>query len=171
MKIQLILSLYIFINFPLFSQTTIKGKIILKNPSYKELVLKNTKIFLKTDFHSDIKIDSTTIDKNLSFSFENIVRDSVSLSIEPRSYPINTSYILKLKNKKVVNLKIEYNPVCEYSKTDSICPKCKKIDKVVPIAYGLIFLKKSNADKVKLGDCVISDCDPHWHCKRDDLDF
>lgn len=171
MKTKLLILLFFLINFLVFSQTTINGKLILKNPSHKEFALKNTKVFLKNNFRSDIKIDSTTIDENFSFSFKDITKDSVSLSIEPRNYPINTSYILRLKDKKNIDLEIPYAPICDYSKTDSICPKCKKIDKVVPIAYGLIFLKKSDADKVKLGGCVTTGCDPNWYCKRDDLDF
>jgi hypothetical protein len=47
-------------------------------------------------------------------------------------------------------------------------------DEIIPIVYGLPgkrLLKKAERGAVKLGGCVITDCDPKWHCKRHNIDF
>jgi len=54
------------------------------------------------------------------------------------------------------------------------CPICNKTDEAIPIAYGeptkrtLIKAKKGN---IWLGGGTITNCDPHWYCKRDKINF
>jgi hypothetical protein len=165
--------IFIIISSFSFSQKTIRGEVILFNSDDKELVAGKTYIYLKDDFHSVIATDSVFIDDNLKFEFKNIFRDSVNIFFRPRNYPYNVSYNIKLigNEKKWLNLKIKYSPNCPYSKTNNICPKCHNSKKVVPIIYGLFLLEKDQADKVKLGGCVSSGCDPYWHCKKHKLNF
>lgn len=72
---------------------------------------------------------------------------------------------------------------CQYSKDDSICPICLKIDKVIPIEYGYLVITEEEHKKMydknqnedlrtfKSGGCEISGCDPFWYCKRDSISF
>lgn len=72
---------------------------------------------------------------------------------------------------------------CQYSRADSICPICLKIDKVIPIEYGYLVIteeehkKRNNKNQnedlrtFKSGGCEISGCDPFWYCKRDSISF
>jgi hypothetical protein len=68
--------------------------------------------------------------------------------------------------------------LCKYdaSLNNKRCPVCKKKNKVIPIRYGLLgSIKgdplKNNGRTFKAGGCKISDCDPHWYCKRDKIEF
>ncbi len=59
-------------------------------------------------------------------------------------------------------------------KNEKTCPVCQKHDEVIPIIYGeprKRLFKDSLKGKVRLGGCVISDCDPNWFCKRDEKEF
>lgn len=156
-----------------FAQNTLKGKLILPKKEYIDLVVGKTKVLIRSDFHSKIFIDSTLVDENLSFTFPNIPNDNVTVSFSPGGFPSNIAYNVNLKKGKTTKLKVKYSPICMYSETDSICPKCKKNDKTIPIVYGLIILKNKEKDgeTVKLGGCVSYGCDPHWYCRRDKYKF
>ncbi|MDB5202802.1 MAG: hypothetical protein JWQ27_2211 [Ferruginibacter sp.] len=55
-----------------------------------------------------------------------------------------------------------------------VCPICLKSDMVIGIIYGKPgkeAIKLSEAGKLKLGGCVISDKSPHQFCKRDKIAF
>ena len=54
------------------------------------------------------------------------------------------------------------------------CPICDKTDEAIPIVYGeptKSKLKKAKKGKIWLGGDTISNCDPHWYCKRDKINF
>ena len=155
------------------SQTNIKGKVSLPKNEYYHLVAEKTKVYIKANFKSDEILDSTIVNKNLEFHFYNVLHDSVNLFFKPRNYPYNISYNLDLKKNKVNRLNVKYSPVCMFAKSDSICPKCNRSDKVIPIIYGLVILKQGHKDgeNVKLGGCVRSGCDPQYYCKRNKYRF
>jgi len=61
---------------------------------------------------------------------------------------------------------------CEYKKSifKPPCHICGKRDMVVPIIYGYgtdELFKRYKEGKVEIGGCIIRDCQPKWHCKRD----
>jgi hypothetical protein len=67
-----------------------------------------------------------------------------------------------------------HNP-CIYDRRekDKTCPVCGKKNKVIPIRYGLLIDlngKKSKKDFYP-GGCEVTNCDPHWYCKRDKKKF
>lgn len=77
----------------------------------------------------------------------------------------------------IIQLNVQFPPECFYNKNvkQKICPLCKKKDKVIPILYGLT-VPKTGVPTFKYGEyepagCEISDCDPTWYCKRDNLRF
>ncbi len=54
------------------------------------------------------------------------------------------------------------------------CPICKKIDQVVPVVYGEPTNKLLRKDKkgiIVYGGYTITNCFPHWYCKRDKIKF
>ena len=54
-----------------------------------------------------------------------------------------------------------------------ICPTCKRLDKVIPIHYGLPDFGMTGMPGIdfQVGGCTRSNCDPDWHCKRDSTQF
>lgn len=84
------------------------------------------------------------------------------------------------------SLTIVYSVYCKFDRSakDKTCPTCGKDDMVIPIRYGLLLagvqkINRSETSEIQKpetldyfpGGCVISGCDPNWHCKRDGLDF
>ncbi|RKR11734.1 hypothetical protein C8C83_3480 [Flavobacterium sp. 90] len=189
MKEKILLYL-LLISFSCFSQTgKLNGKLILKDTENYKKVLENTYIILKTS----IKTDSIKVDSDLRFVFEDVKAEKkIKIFISPRTYPINTYYIMDLKKNEIKNVEIPYTSTCPYSKDrNNVCPTCSKNDKVLPIVYGLIATvnykdkdgnptdkngniiskKESKKVKYKSGGCVVSDCQPTWFCQRDKLNF
>ncbi len=153
------------------------GKIIgwlnLQDFENKKTVTENTFVILT----SKTITDSVKIDNDLSFKFEHLPSDTFHLSISPRSYPYNSTYILYLKTGETENINLEYSSTCPYDKSkDGMCPICKKKDEVIPIRYGLLSFKidknkKTDKRKYKPGGCIIMDCQPNWFCERDQKSF
>ena len=63
--------------------------------------------------------------------------------------------------------------ICEYDLIGSgDCPVCGRSDEAIPIVYGEPAgrtLRKAKKGKVYLGGCAVTQCDPHWYCKRDNV--
>jgi hypothetical protein len=60
---------------------------------------------------------------------------------------------------------------CKSSK--KVCPQGHS-DNIIPIIYGYPTnrnLNKAKKGKIKLGGCVVTDCDPKWHCTKHNIDF
>jgi hypothetical protein len=142
----------------------IKGRVIDKETNEKlpfvKVTLADQKIERSTDFDGVFNIDS-------------LPKGIYQISI---SYPgYNGGDITSIINSQdtVIELLIELPFPCPQGH-GSICPICKKEDQVIPIEYGIPrkrLVRKAKRGKVKLGGCVIKDCDPDWYCKRDDKEF
>jgi len=51
---------------------------------------------------------------------------------------------------------------------DRQCPKCGRV--LIPIAYGYpseSTFEESEAGRVRLGGCVVTQADPQWWCEND----
>ncbi|CAM4114173.1 MULTISPECIES: hypothetical protein [Flavobacterium] len=184
-KIIILFLITILNSFFGFCQTgEIHGKLILEDLENYQVVLKNTMIILK----SKTRNDTIKVDKNLEFKFKNLSTDTLNVFILPRNYPTNTYYRVNLKEGEIQKLELKYSSVCPYSKTqNTICPICKKDDKVISITYGFVAsVKFRDKDgeitdkngkpileerKVKYGGCVVTDCHPNWFCTRDEMEF
>ena len=47
-------------------------------------------------------------------------------------------------------------------------------DKLIRIVYGLPTkraMRKAKRGKIRLGGCIVSDCDPQWYCKKHNIEF
>jgi hypothetical protein len=155
----------------------ISGKLLIATEEERNSLPSKVYAILK---YENIK-DSVQIDENFNFKFENLRSGKYYLSFSVRNYPINRFYIFNLKNSEKINQNVELKPICSFqnSKEKTNCPVCKKVDKVIPIAYGLRVSivpkgKKGNyksENKVHEGGCVVSDCQPNWYCERDKNEF
>ncbi len=79
---------------------------------------------------------------------------------------------------KVSYIEIIYPLTCTYDKNrcNKTCPKCRNMDQVIPIRYGLIvddlFYDEKNEEEYYPGGCELyGKCNPNWHCKRDKVEF
>ena len=176
MKFNLLYTILFLITFSQgFCQSgEIGGKLMIANEEERSSLPSKIYAILK---HENIK-DSIQVDGNFNFKFENLRSGKYYVSFSVRNYPINRSYIFNLKEGEKINQDIELKPICAFqnSKEKTNCPVCKKIDKVIPISYGLSVSivpkgKKENTNrknKVHEGGCVVSDCQPNWYCERDE---
>lgn len=126
---------------------------------------------------------SVYTDSSGNFEIQNVEPGLNDLNIRFNWFDDSTLKEIYVSDDKITDLIINYDSYCQYSKADSICPVCKKIDKVIPIEYGYIVITeeehKNMFDKslkedlrtFKSGGCEISGCDPFWYCKRDSISF
>ena len=100
------------------------------------------------------KLQTVLIETDLSFKFEYIETDTISLSIPGnREDYIFPSFYLSEN---------------DISKNDKTCPICKKKNKVIPVEFGLFINDPKKAYNM---GCLITDCEPNWYCKRDKITF
>jgi hypothetical protein len=83
---------------------------------------------------------------------------------------------LKMSDSSKTHLTIHFPFDCPLNKYTGgkICPGCKRMDKVIPIYYGLLdplSVKGEPGIDFDMGGCVRTACDPRWHCKQDNTDF
>lgn len=149
-----------------FSQTgTIKGYI---HDTYEKEALAFANVILIGH-----KIGANT-DLDGNFIIESIPVGSYDLKITYVGYPDATLTSINVSKDTIIDLYIDYPPPCEYNQSDKTCPICKKKNQVIPIIYGLPnkrLLNASKKEKVRLGGCTITACDPKWYCKRDEKEF
>ncbi len=71
------------------------------------------------------------------------------------------------------------NTLEEYGKAglplgENTCPVCRRYDKVVRVIYGMpsheLFLEAEKG-LVHLGGCCVSEVNPQWYCRRDNVEF
>ncbi len=173
MKTVLLILLF---NVACFAQSSINGTLVLNDPADHDFVVANTWVVLE----QGTRTDSTRIDNNLHFVFKDVTAERPKLKITPRHYPVDTGYSLTNLKEGENKIEINYSPTCPFGKTGNVCPVCHKSDDVIPISYGLLVTiekKESQPDAstakrtYKPGGCVVSDCQPQWHCEHDDKDF
>ena len=174
-KILILLTCFTLLGFA--QKVEFKGQLILDVPEDYKSVANKTKIFIEIDK----KVDSTVVNDSLKFSFKNLKFGKAKISFKPNSIP-GRIYLVEIdKNIIGKTAELTYSLTCKYNKSinKKTCPTCKKGDKVLPIAYGLIMEgrftgegnKEKKKKKYKAGGCVTTNCDPNWYCERDDIKF
>lgn len=153
----------------------IYGKLELTNNEFGSKTIGETYIVFKCKS----KTDSVKVNENLEFSIKNLKAETYNLSISPRSYPTRQTFKIILKESEKIEVYLPYSPICPFKEKKTDCPKCKSQKNVIPISYGLEVeilspeerKQKKKMQKTKAGGCLISDCQPHWHCVKDNIDF
>ena len=103
--------------------------------------------------------------------FENIRPGTYSLRTSDISY--GKTHFENIEIGKDTVLRLDLRKACIYNRSlkDRRCPACRKKDLVIPIVYGLLISMKGEGVDFISGGCTIVPCQPHWHCKRDHLNF
>jgi len=90
----------------------------------------------------------------------------------------DTSLYVNVAANQTTNIYLQLPKPCIYDKNenDKTCPKCNKIDQVIPIVYGeLVFPDTIETNEwfenIYSGGCIVTECDPNWYCKRDKTKF
>lgn len=143
----------------------LKGRILDPNKkgqsAYVAIFLQETRLKTSTDFDGYFSIDS-------------IPSGVYELKLISIGYPDSIITNINIITDSIIDLNIEYPPLCKYNYSKDICPVCHKKDKTIPIIYGLPgkkLMKMSNKGKAILGGCVMTSCDPFWYCKRDKIHY
>ena len=114
-------------------------------------------------------------DKDLNFSFDSLFSGITLLRIIGAIQMDTLIKNILIQDGKTTHLEITLRCKYDKNKKDRTCPKCRKKDQSIPIAYGLLVdTGKKSKQKEKeffTGGCVISGCDPNWYCKRDKIKF
>lgn len=86
---------------------------------------------------------------------------------------VQTDSILVQKGQQLV-LDITLNGPCLYDRPADQTPTCPEnhTDNIIPIVYGFIAqAADSKNDEIRLGGCIVTDCDPKYYCKRHQIEF
>lgn len=109
-----------------------------------------------------------------SFYVYGLSNDTHRIRIQYQTFR-DTSFTFVFDSAHYV-FEFQYTIICDYdqSGTKHDCPVCHKQDQVIPISYGYpssIGIERANKGEIYLGGCMVSDCDPQWHCKRCKKEF
>tara|TARA_A100000171_G_scaffold50991_1_gene63882 strand:+ start:50 stop:550 length:501 start_codon:yes stop_codon:yes gene_type:complete len=142
----------------------IEGKLVPTDSSGYEIIENIEFVFLKL---SEKKNRLIEVQSDLSFVIDSIESDSVTL-IVPGSLRKST-YNISFSNNETKKIELPISYFCQYDKSinNKTCPICYKTNKVIPTTYGLGFSIK---ESYNLG-CLVTDCEPNWYCKRDEITF
>ncbi|PKL78364.1 MAG: hypothetical protein CVV25_11930 [Ignavibacteriae bacterium HGW-Ignavibacteriae-4] len=173
-KLVIPVLLLLIISIQELSTGTIKGKVFDVNTESP---------VVGASIRTKYSTKSVYTDSSGNFEIQNIDSGLNYLNISFNWYDDSTLKDIHVSDDKITDLIINYDSYCQYSKADSLCPVCKKIDKVIPIEYGYLVITKEEYEKrndknqkedlrtFKSGGCEISGCDPFWYCKRDSISF
>lgn len=171
---RLLLLLFLFTQISIFGQHahTLIGEVI---DGKEKIPVTGATIRLLDSILTKTMIQYTVSDYDGVFTLTNIPSGSYKLQIVPVGY--RDSIFTVIVNQDT-SLRFDISRNCEYKSTlkQKTCPNCRREDKVIPIEYGLFIFKKERykkliGKKMILGGCMISDCQPLWYCKRDELKF
>ncbi|WP_231403184.1 carboxypeptidase-like regulatory domain-containing protein [Hymenobacter guriensis] len=110
-----------------------------------------------------------------SFKIYNIPIGVYRLNIKSIGFRDTTIMQVKITSGQATSVNINFPIGCHFNnQKGNECPYCKKQDATIPIVYGFPsnrVMQRAKHNKLKLGGCVTTGCDPHWYCKRDERDF
>lgn len=107
-----------------------------------------------------------------NFKFDSIPTGTYSVTARYSAYGDTTIFNIVVAADSITIVNFILPPPCSYdlNRNHKTCPICKKKNKVVPIVYGLPIGPRDNKRYYYAG-CGITNCDPHWYCKRDKHKF
>ena len=172
----------------LFTCSSIPSKKTDANLNIKIVLLPELTEFFK---HQPIKVEiaygeitrDTTVINNYQVHFSGIPSDYVWIrlfsSIKCSDSLTKKWYYsfgrISMPKSGNADTTVLFPPDCPRSKytAGKICPICKKMDKVIPIHYGLPSFDTPGTLGVdyEVASCLHDVCAPDWHCKRDNKDF
>jgi hypothetical protein len=119
----------------------------------------------------DSVVTWTTTDGNGDYKVENIKAGLYSLSIQHLGFKERVIKDVSITADEIRQFDINHPGPCTESL--KICPK-GHTDGLIPIIYGLPgkkLMKKAHKGQIRLGGCIVTDCDPKWYCKTHEIEF
>lgn len=169
MKCSLIIALLTSNLFCFSQKAELKGVFfdsLLYSRPVRIILLKDTNIISETGIYVS----------NGKYSFKNLYDGLYTLRfLRIGERPIVKDSIV-IKNEETVELNVHPEKECHFHYPKGYKPHCPKnpLDKFIPIVYGFPspkMFKKAKAGKIRLGGCIVTDCDPHYYCPKHDLEF
>ncbi len=117
-------------------------------------------------------VTGTITNQTGDFEIDNIKPGTYRIKLQLLGY--RESYLqtpITISADKIEQMNLIYPDSCGKSK--KICPR-GHTDNLIPIVYGLPgkkLMTKSEKGKVRLGGCIVTDCDPAWYCKKHEIEF
>ncbi|GAB3306929.1 carboxypeptidase-like regulatory domain-containing protein [Hymenobacter tenuis] len=109
------------------------------------------------------------------FAIKNIPIGIYEVEIYSPGYRDTTITSVRVVDNTVTPLNINFPIGCHVlNHENGRCPYCKKSDESIPIIYGFPnkrMMDRAKRNKVRLGGCQLTGCDPQWYCKRDEREF
>jgi len=179
MKPFCLIFILILTTFSGLSQSSgVRGHVIVNAEGDSAVIREHMMIWLE---HDEVQYWITGLDSNFNFYFGyenlNLKPDTAEMRFTTiNRYADTVIQHVIISPDKETYIEISYPPYCEYTKTktDSICPVCKKSDEVVPIIYrdyDYRWWRKKDKSKFYYYKYFAYGCDPHWYCKRDEKKF
>jgi len=146
--------------------------VVISNPDSSNI---NEAVFV------DLKLGTQEISSGYqlfskSFSFEKLVPGSYKITVHKIGSRLETYDNVQVRDIQTTDLAITYPPPCRFIYSDNYTPMCPlgHSDHIVPIVYGLpakSTMDKSKKEKVHLGGCIVTGCDPRFYCTIHDREF
>lgn len=125
------------------------------------------------NYNDNKLIENTITDINGKFEIKNIKEGAYKLKFYLLPYHQAFDTIVNIYNDSIISIKINYPCPNGLSKSIKVCPLGHK-NKIIPITYGLHSkrtIKKAEKGKIKLGGCIVTECNPKWYCKVHEISF
>jgi|SRR5687768_16402260 len=120
---------------------------------------------------SDSVVTWTVTGQNGDYELQNIKPGLYDLSIQHLGFRERILKDVRIPANDILQFNITHPGPC--TKSEKVCPN-GHTDNLIPIVYGLPrkrSIKKSDKGQIKLGGCIVTDCDPAWYCKTDQIEF
>ncbi len=119
----------------------------------------------------DSLVTGTVTNQTGDFEINQVKPGIYSLKLQFLGFRERTIEGIKIYENRIEVLNLIHPDSCVQSRR--FCPKGHSND-LIPIVYGLPgkkLVKQSENGKVKLGGCIVTDCDPKWYCKNHQIEF
>ena len=113
----------------------------------------------------------TLTGQNGDYEIQNIKPGLYDLSIQHLGFRERILKDVKIPANDIQPFNITHPGPCVRS--EKVCPN-GHTDNLVPIVYGLPgkrSMKKADKGQIKLGGCIVTNCDPEWYCKTHKIEF
>ena len=128
-----------------------------------------------------LDIEVLNQDSTVALTHTDMNGDYLINNLKPGLYTLRIRFI-GFRERIIKNVSIASNEIRQFDFTHpgpciesvKICPSGNHTDNLIPIAYGLPgkrLMKKYKKGKVRLGGCIVTDCDPMWYCKEHAIEF
>jgi hypothetical protein len=124
-----------------------------------------------TILKGDSLVTGTVTNQNGDFEINQVKSGTYNLKLQFLGFRERIIRDIKIYENRIEVLNLIHPDSCAQSKR--FCPKGHSND-LIPIVYGLPgkkHMRQSEKGKVRLGGCLVTECDPKWYCKDHKIEF